>query len=77
MPRILFFICLTVLFSNRTFGQFGYGLTASNDLYQRYINPDDGKTKPSAGSALLNIGMGPKIWLGGKICRFRLRLRQY
>jgi hypothetical protein len=70
MTRILFFIFLTVFFSHQSMGQFGYGLTASNDLYQRYVNPDDGKSKPSAGSVLLNIGMGPKIWLGGKNMSF-------
>jgi len=55
----LFFLCLTSI----SYGQFGYGATINYDLYQRYTNPelDDGG---AAGSALLNLGLGPKIWLG-------------
>ncbi len=45
--------------------QFGYGLTAKTELYSRYKNPPDGIASPSAGSALLNIGLGPKLWFGG------------
>ncbi|MBK9256828.1 MAG: hypothetical protein IPM42_15180 [Saprospiraceae bacterium] len=44
--------------------QFGYGLTASNDIYHRYSNPKDGIASPSSGSLLLNLGAGPKIWIG-------------
>ena len=44
--------------------QFGYGLTASNDIYHRYSNPKDGIASPSAGSLLLNLAAGPKIWVG-------------
>jgi hypothetical protein len=53
-------------------GQFGYGFTVSNDLYHRYVNPkvDNSETSRSAGSALLNIGIGPKIWVGGKKISF-------
>lgn len=45
--------------------QFGIGLTASTDIYQLLQNPkaDDHGT---AGSALLNVGVGPKIWVGSK-----------
>ena len=46
--------------------QFGYGFTASTDLYSRYVNPKDNILSPSSGSALLNLGAGPKIWIGGK-----------
>lgn len=45
-------------------GQFGVGLTASNDIYQWYQNPE-ADDHGSAGSALLNLGVGPKIWVGG------------
>lgn len=48
------------------YSQFGIGLTASHDLYHYYQNPDDGlEESTSAGSALLNLGVGPKIWMGG------------
>lgn len=47
-------------------GQVGFGATASNDLYQRYANPSDVVASRSAGSALLNFGVGPKIWVGGQ-----------
>jgi hypothetical protein len=46
--------------------QFGYGITASNDLYHRYVNPENGTLDPASGSAILNLGAGPKIWLGNK-----------
>jgi hypothetical protein len=47
-------------------GQFGYGFTASTDIYHRYTNPEDGVTSRSAGSVLLNLGIGPKLWFGNK-----------
>jgi len=48
------------------YGQFGIGLTASHDLYHYYQNPDDELDEStSAGSALINLGIGPKIWMGG------------
>jgi hypothetical protein len=59
-------VLLLVVISSHTYAQFGYGLTASTDLYQRYVNPKDGILSPSSGSALLNLGGGPKIWIGGK-----------
>jgi len=47
------------------YSQFGIGLTASHDLYHYYQNPDDDlEESTSAGSALLNLGIGPKIWMG-------------
>ncbi len=50
-----------------SYGQFGYGITASNDIYQYYQNPDDKTGKStSAGSVLLNFGIGPKLWVGGE-----------
>lgn len=57
---------IPVFFSVTLSGQFGYGLTGTIDLYQRYKNPPDVQAEsPYAGSALLNLGLGPKIWLGG------------
>ena len=46
--------------------QFGFGFTVSNDLYQRYTNPKDVVGARSSGNAILNLGLGPKIWVGSK-----------
>lgn len=54
--------------------QFGYGLTFSNDIYNRYTNPDEEALDvyDSNGSLLLNLGAGPKIWLGAPQFSFSL-----
>lgn len=52
--------------------QFGYGFTLNHDLYQRYVNPDDGISDASSGGAVLNLSAGPKIWLGGKSMSFSI-----
>lgn len=46
--------------------QFGIGLTASTDIYTRFDNPDEDNADQygGAGSFLLNLGAGPKIWVG-------------
>jgi len=45
--------------------QIGIGLTASNDFYHYYQNPEDNTGEStSAGSALMNFGVGPKVWFG-------------
>ena len=64
MKVILLFLCMlgTVAVS----GQFAYGLTAKTELYSRYSNPQDGIASPASGSALINLGLGPKIWIGGE-----------
>jgi len=46
--------------------QFGAGLINRLDLYSRYANPSDGIASSSAGSALLNLGLGPKVWIGSE-----------
>lgn len=57
---------IVILTISISYGQFGIGLTASHDLYHYYQNPDDVTDEStSAGSAMLNIGLGPKIWMGG------------
>jgi len=43
---------------------FAWGGTARTELYSHYSNPSDGIASRSAGSALLNLGLGPKIWVG-------------
>ncbi|MBK8625896.1 MAG: hypothetical protein IPN86_10135 [Saprospiraceae bacterium] len=53
-------------FGLSAYSQFGYGFTVSNDLYHRYVNPKDNIASPSSGSAILNLGVGPKIWIGNK-----------
>lgn len=70
MYKIILILYVVIISSESLRAQFGYGFTASNDLYHRYVNPDDGKSKPSSGSALLNLGLGPKIWIGGKNISF-------
>lgn len=46
--------------------QFGIGIVGGVDLYQRYTNPTSNLASESAGSFLLNLSLGPKIWIGGK-----------
>lgn len=46
--------------------QVGLGFVVSNDLYNHYTNPDDGISDPTHGNAVLNLAIGPKIWVGGK-----------
>ena len=45
--------------------QFGIGGVVTNDIYQRYQNPSDDISYSGAGSLLLNLGVGPKVWVGG------------
>ena len=66
----MFFVTMAVICAYALSAQVGYGLTASNDLYHYYLNPENdadmsGESR-SAGSALLNIGVGPKVWFGGE-----------
>ena len=61
-------ICLA-LFTTTISGlsaQFGIGATLTHDLYNRYSNPDDGVAHSANGSAILNLGIGPKMWFGGE-----------
>lgn len=64
------FIILSFLLSNIGYSQVGAGFVGSLDLYQRYVNPDDGISDPSHGNAMLNLSLGPKLWLGGKKMSF-------
>lgn len=54
--------------------QFGIGLTASTDIYTRFDNPDEDNADQygAAGSFLLNLGAGPKIWVGSPRFSFSL-----
>ncbi len=42
-----------------------WGGTLRHDLYNRYANPTDDIAARSAGSAIINLGVGPKLWIGG------------
>lgn len=63
-------LLLLLSFAINAKAQFGYGVTVISDIYHRYSNPSDGIAGRSAGSAILNIGAGPKIWIGGRKMSF-------
>jgi hypothetical protein len=45
--------------------QFGLGFGFNLDFYQRYVNPENNIIiGNSAGSAIANFSIGPKIWIG-------------
>ena len=65
MTRVVFiFLCFTC-FVTASSAQFGYGITAKTGLYERWSNPEDDISSRTSGSALINLGVGPKIWVGG------------
>ena len=65
--KFIFTAFAIILSCNIGLSQFGYGLTASNDLYHYYQNPsDETGESTSAGNALLNLGVGPKVWVGAE-----------
>ena len=66
MMRIIFLsLLLTLTFMQSGSTQANIGVVTGYDLYQRYVNPEDGTgTDRSAGSALLNSTLGLKTWLG-------------
>lgn len=57
-----FSICLSGVMAQTV----GYGIISRLDFYSKYSNPKDDIASPSAGSALLNLGLGPKLWIGGE-----------
>lgn len=69
-------ILLVIALASTTYAlnaQFGYGLTFSNDIYNRYTNPEqDIDVYEGNGSLLLNLGLGPKIWIGAPKFSFSL-----
>lgn len=69
----IYYLFLFVFASTSLSAQFGIGFTFGGDLYQRYTNPEDSTGfSRSAGSALLNMQLGPKIWIGGSEASFSL-----
>ena len=69
MKRFAYGILL-VLFTLPITAQVGAGFTVSWDAYTRFKNPDVDPYYDAAGSALLNFGLGPKIWIGGESFSF-------
>ena len=65
MKNTLFSIVL-VIFTLPVIGQVGIGFTTSWDAYARFKNPDNDDFYDASGSAILNFGVGPKIWVGGE-----------
>ncbi len=67
MIKRLLFLSILFCFIQEVSGQkLGYGFVSRLDFYSRYSNPQDDIASPSAGSVLLNLGLGPKLWLGGE-----------
>ncbi|WP_235298399.1 hypothetical protein [Portibacter marinus] len=62
MKQFFLLVLLTLLSLTSMQAQVGLGFVVGNDVYQRYVNPDGG----SAGNAILNLHIGPKIWIGGQ-----------
>lgn len=62
--KYILFLSISFFSITSSFAQFGIGAVISNDLYQRYSNPNDGIAYDGAGSFLLNLGVGPKLWVG-------------
>lgn len=70
MKKLLIIFLLVFVSMNAIQAQMGIGLTYSHDLYNRYVNPKDGLESASNGSFLLNMALGPKIWIGGESFSF-------
>lgn len=65
MIRVVFVAVLLASFARVGLAQVGYGMTAKTGLYERFTNPEDDISSRTAGSALFNLGVGPKVWIGG------------
>ncbi len=65
MKKVLIILVLG-MFIQKAHAQFGYGAVVYWDAYSRYLNPSDDIANRSAGSAVANLGIGPKLWVGGK-----------
>ena len=66
MKKLLIVISLTLLsLSTLAAQQVGYGVGLRLGAYDWYGNPPDDIASRSAGSAILNIGISPKLWFGG------------
>ena len=74
MKRFLLIFCFFISVIQNHSAQVGYGFTVTNDLYHRMVNPKEVgvNASRSAGSFLLNLGVGPKIWFGNPKFSFSL-----
>jgi hypothetical protein len=63
---VLIIVIVSTISAQQLRAQFGIGATISNDIYNRYSNPEDGIASGGNGSFLLNLALGPKIWVGGE-----------
>ena len=66
MKRMIITMLCSFFMISAITAQVGYGFTVNHDIYVRYNNPEDGIAHSAAGSALLNLGLGPKLWFGGE-----------
>ena len=67
IQKIIAGLILIFIFTSNVSAQFGYGFTVTNDIYQRFTNPEDNTNKSrGSGSAILNFAAGPKIWIGSQ-----------
>ncbi|MDA9773944.1 hypothetical protein N9B82_03215 [Saprospiraceae bacterium] len=66
MEKLKSLIIIPVLFfAFQATAQFNVGIVSGYDLYQRYVNPDDGTgADRSAGNALISSALGLKGWVG-------------
>lgn len=63
--KLLLIVFVLTLFQNSVSAQkVGWGAGLRHDLYTHYSNPPDDIASRTAGSALVNIGIGPKLWIG-------------
>jgi len=52
--------------------QVEYGYVFGLDFYERFVNEEDELASASAGNALTNLFIGPKMWIGTKKFSFSL-----
>jgi len=64
--RLFLITSISIFFLSSITAQLGYGFTSRLELYSRYVNPKDDIASPSSGSAIVNLGFGPKLWLGAE-----------
>lgn len=64
---VLSAVLITLFCLSESNAQIGLGRVTGLDFYQYYRVPDYGNTTGhSSGSAVANIVLGPKLWVGGK-----------
>ncbi|GEM_PF-2311618 len=61
---LLFSVLLISLPAERLYGQFGFGMHFSNDLYQSVSNPDENAQYSNARSIVISPSFGPRFYYG-------------